>query len=209
MATTQQDPSGQPHLDPREWSRLIERLEMPVVLVVISSWMGERLRRECTAEDIWQESLAMAWRDRAAHRWQGLRTFRGWLLGIARNRIHDAVDRMDAKKRGGGRRTSSLAALCERRDASVSDLLPPATTTPSRAAAAAERAEMLRAALATLPPEYETVVRLRLFEELPMREVAARAGVSLTTATQRFFRGAALYRLELQRRLGQSSQDCR
>lgn len=201
MATTQQD---QPHLDAREWTRLVERLEMPVVLVVISSWMGERLRRECTAEDVWQDTLAMAWRDRASHRWRGLRAFRSWLLGIARNRIHDSIDRMDAQKRGGGRRPSSLAAMTAESDSSVSDVLPPQTTTPSRVASELERARILQEALATLPAELETVVRLRLFEELSMREVAERAGIGLTTANERFFRGAALYQLELERRLGAS-----
>ncbi len=58
-----------------------------------------RLKRQLSAEDIWQETLCMAWRDREKHRWQGPRSYRGWLLAIAKNRIRDAADRMDAKKR--------------------------------------------------------------------------------------------------------------
>jgi RNA polymerase sigma-70 factor (ECF subfamily) len=193
-------PTGDaPHLDPGQWSRLIERLETPVILVVISSWMGGRLRRDCTAEDIWQETLAMAWRDRRSHGWVDLRTFRAWLLGIAKNRIHDAIDRMNALKRNRGRLPESLHADDNR---SASELLPPQTTTPSRIASDLERARIIEEALQALPAPYAEAVRLRLFEELPMREVAARLGVGLTTANERFFRGAALYQLELQRRLG-------
>lgn len=194
----------QPHLDSGEWSRLIERLETPVILVVISSWMGEQLRRECAAEDIWQETLAMAWRDRAAHRWRGLRAFRSWLLGIAKHRITDTVDRMNAKKRGGGRLPRSFQEMATDRDSSVSDVLPPRSTTPSRVASDGERAQILAESLDALPTELAAVVRLRLFEELPMREVAERVGIGLTTANERFFRGAALYQGEVLRRFGSS-----
>lgn len=187
-----------PHLDPAQWTRLVERLETPVILVVISSWMGERLRRDCTAEDIWQDTLVMAWRDRQSHAWVNLRAFRAWLLGIAKHRIHDALDRMNAQKRNAGRAPESLF----QDDRSAGANLPPQTTTPSRIASDLERAEIVRQALDALPQAYAEIVRLRLFEELPMREVAARAGVGLTTANERFFRGAALYQLELERRLG-------
>ena len=63
---------------------------------------------------------------------------------------------------------------------------------------------MIEEALRELPPKLEEVVRLRLFEELPMRVVAERLGISRSTATERFFRGTALYQSCLERRLGSS-----
>ncbi len=172
-----------------------------MILVVVSSWMGEKLHSHCTAEDIWQEALVMAWRDRANHTWTNLRAFRAWLLGIARNRIHDTLDRMNAQKRNSGQQPHSLEADRERLGP---DHDPPRTTTPSRMASAQERARILQEALDAVPEKYRDVVRLRLMEELPMREVAERAGIGLTTAHERFLRGSELYQLELERRLGSS-----
>lgn len=179
---------------------------MPVILAVISSWMGDRLRLEWAAEDIWQETLVMAWRDRASHSWSSLRAFRAWLLGIARHRIHDALDHMNAQKRNSGRVPASLDADRERRG-SRGD--PSRHTTPSRVASAQERARIIEEALQTLPEQLRQVVQLRLLEELPMREVAERAGIGRTTANERFFRGAALYQQELERRLGRSVRGAR
>ncbi len=191
-----------PHRDPAEWGRLVDRLEIPVILVAISGAMGHRLKQELTPEDIWQETLAMAWRDRDAHEWRGLRGFRAWLLGIAKNRILDAADYMGAQKRGGNDRTDRFSAILASGDGSIGAHLPPGSTTPSRIAGNRERAVAMEEALGELPEKLGGVVRLRLFEELPMRVVAERLGIGLTTANERFFRGASLYQSCLERRLG-------
>ena len=198
-----------PHQDPNAWDRLIERAGSGSILVLISSWMSMRLKQQLSAEDIWQETLWMAWRDRDKHRWQGPHSYRGWLLAIAKNRIRDAADRMDAKKRGGDRKLETFSALVGSRDGSVSALLPAGSTTPSRVAGHAERAAAMAAALGSLPSELEQVVRLRLFEQLPMRSVAERLGIPLPTAKKRMFRGATLYRAKLKERLSsvRSSED--
>ncbi|MBK8980039.1 MAG: sigma-70 family RNA polymerase sigma factor [Planctomycetes bacterium] len=201
----------QPHLDASEWSRLIERIDPSVILVVIRSWMGRRLLTDCSAEDIWQDALAMAWRDRRAHDWRGLRAFRAWLLGIVRNRIRDRVDHVGAQKRGSGDRGRSLAAMATDVDGrpgapgSVSDLLPPRTTTPSRVASASEQAAILQQALAAVPEDCRDVVRLRLFEELSINDVATQLGIARATAYDRLLRGAQRYQQELERRLGMSA----
>ncbi len=192
----------QPHRDPAQWGRLVDSLEIPVILVAISGAMGNRLKQELTPEDIWQETLAMAWRDRDAHEWRGLRGFRAWLLGIAKNRILDAADYMGAQKRGGNDRTDRFSAILASGDGSIGAHLPPGSTTPSRIAGNRERAVAMEEALGELPEKLGGVVRLRLFEELPMRVVAERLGIGLTTANERFFHGASLYQSCLERRLG-------
>ncbi len=144
----------------------------------------------------------MAWRDREQHHWQGLRSYRAWLLGIAKNRIRNAAEWMDAKKRGGDHEVETFSSLLASRDGSVSALLPPYSTTPSRVAGHAERAAVMEAALRSLPPELEEIVRLRFFEQLSTSRVAERLGIPLSTAKKRAFRGAALYRLKLKESLG-------
>ncbi len=194
------DPSASdcpPHQDPNAWDRLIERVGSGSILVLISSWMSMRLKQQLSAEDIWQETLCMAWRDREKHRWQGPRSYRGWLLAIAKNRIRDAADWMDAQKRGGDRRVETFSALVGSRDGSISALLPARSTTPSRIAQHAERAAAMAAALGSLPSELEQVVRLRLFEQLSMRCVAESLGIPLPTAKKRMLRGTTLYRAKL------------
>ena len=61
----------------------------------------------------------------------------------------------------------------------------------------------MREALAELPRELAKVVELRLFEELPMKEVAARLGIGLTTAKERLLDGAERFRVLLTRRLAE------
>ncbi len=139
----------------------------------------------------------MAWRDRENHDWQGLRSYRAWLLGIAKNRIRNAAEWMDAKKRGGGQEVETFSTLLASRDGSLSALLPPHSTTPSRMAGDRERAAVMEAALRSLPPELEEIVRLRFFEQLSMSRVAERLGIPVSTAKKYSFRGAALYRMKL------------
>jgi len=140
----------------------------------------------------------MAWRDREQHEWRGLRQYRAWLLGIARHRIHRLAETVATAKRGGQQRLDLFSDLSES-GSRPSRLLPVATTTPSRIAWHSERAEMIMQALEELPEKLEPVVRLRLLEELPMREVAERLGIGLSTAKERFAAGARLYRNGLQR----------
>jgi RNA polymerase sigma-70 factor (ECF subfamily) len=139
----------------------------------------------------------MAWRDRDQHEWRGLAAFRAWLLGIARNRIRRLSRDLSAIKRGGHERTENFSALAGSQYPSVSGMLPPGSTTPSQVAGSRERVKMMQDALASLPPKLEPVVRLRLFEEVPMRSVAEQLGIGLSTAKERLLRGVQLYRRRL------------
>ena len=152
----------------------------------------------------------MAWRDREQHHWQGLRSYRAWLLGIAKNRIRNAAEWMDAKKRGGGQEVETFSTLLASRDGSVSALLPPHSTTPSRMAGHRERAAVMEAALRSLPPELEEIVRLRFFEQLTMNRVAERLRIPVPRARKRALRGAELYRIKLKEGLSsfRSGEGC-
>jgi len=186
---------------------LIDRVGAESILVLISSWMGPHLRRELSAEDIWQEALAMAWRDREKHTWRDLPSYRNWLLAIARNRVRDAVKLCSAGKRGGGRHIDSLSAPSAAQGddgvglpEQVADSL-----TPSRVAMRRERTLAMLRALRSLPVEYREAVRLRLFERMSLADVAASLGVSLATAKKRIYCGSRLYRDRLRLALSRSS----
>ena len=128
----------QPHQDPADWARLLDTLDLSSVFVVLDAWLGPALRQQVQPEDVWQETLCCAWRDRLQHTWSTLSAYRAWLLTIARHRIADLARHQGRDKRGGGiapARFSDLAA-----GEPVSHMLPAHTTTPSRIADHRERA---------------------------------------------------------------------
>ncbi len=193
----------QPHRDPTDWGRLIQSLDVASVFVVIGSWLGSKLRTQVSVEDLWQETLWLSWRDREQHQWRGLSAYRIWLLSIARNRVRDAGRMLGRHKRGGGQTTAAFSTMAG--TDSVSNLLPPGSTTPSRTAGHRERALAMEQALLQLEPDLRTIVQLRLFEELPVREIAEQLGLPLSTAKERLLRGVTRYRHHLRLRLGHDS----
>src|SRR5262245_27746380 len=86
---------------PRAWERLIESVKPASLLLVIERRMSVGLKEVQTAEDILQEALLHAWRDRLRFEWHGYGSFRSWLLRIIEHRIQDAADRCSARKRDG------------------------------------------------------------------------------------------------------------
>lgn len=187
------------HLDPVQWDQLIESLGPSSCIVVINSWLGSNLTSVVSAEDVWQEALFLAWRGREQHEWRGVRAYRGWLLEIARNRVHDHGRRHSALKRGGGRKPALFSEMGVDEDATLGSLLPNGSTTPSRVASTNERAQQMQLALGELPEEQATVIRMHLFEEREMAEVANELEIGLSAAWYRFRKGSEAYALILAR----------
>lgn len=197
-------PDRAPHRDPTEWGKLVESLDVASIFVVISSWQSAKLRGEVSPEDIWQEALWCSWRDRDQHEWSNLAAWRSWLLSIARNRVRDAGRSLDRQKRGGDINTAPFSMLTT---GSVSSLLPPGSTTPSRVAGFRERAHAMETALTSLDEDLQTIVRLRLFEEIPIRDVAQQLQIPLSTAKERLLRGVTRYRQRLRLLLGSDGSE--
>ncbi|MEM7307650.1 MAG: sigma-70 family RNA polymerase sigma factor [Planctomycetota bacterium] len=183
---------------PETWERLVEGLAPATLLVCIAERMAPRLRARFSPEDIWQDTLLQVWRDRSSCEWRGPAAFRRWVLAVAENRIRNAADRLNAAKRD-----AAAELPLERADAGDDPGPPPAvsSTTPSRVAGYREESEAMRAALGELTPDVREVVRLRLFEELPVEEVAERLSLGSSAVKHRFRRGVHRYQALLSARL--------
>lgn len=189
---------------PGAWDRLLEAVGPAALLAVIELRMSTALKRQYPAEDVLQEALLHAWRDRAQHEWRGVRSFRNWLLTIIDHRIQDFADRSMAQKRGGGTPAVECSALTG--SGTRSALLPWDSTTPSRIAVYREQAAAMRGALERLPDDVRDVVRLRLLEQLPVEEIAQRLQLGASAVRHRFRRGAELYQKHLMAELATRSQ---
>lgn len=193
-----------PILDEAGFEQAIEAVGPAGLLVAIEGRMSELLRSRHAPEDVLQEALLMAWRDRAAHEWCGLRAFRAWLMKIVEHRIHDLVDHASAQKRGAGWREVALSGSSDGNGVAEGFVL--RSTTPSRVAIYNEQAAAIRVTLESLPDDVREVVRLRLFEQLQMSEIAERLEIGESAVRHRFRRGAELYEERLRADLESRSE---
>ncbi|HWL95338.1 MAG TPA: sigma-70 family RNA polymerase sigma factor [Phycisphaerae bacterium] len=190
----------------RAWDELIEAVGPASLLVVIESRLSAALRRHTTAEDVFQEALMHAWRDRADCEWRGLKSFRSWLLTIIDHRIGHLAAASATQKRGAGLRITPFSGLDGRPGlGSISGdsyfAGPIGSTTPSRVAIFREQAAAMQAALAALPEELSEVVRLRLFEQITLQEIAERLGAGMSVVRRRFGSGLEIYEKALRQAL--------
>ena len=198
---------GRPDLDsPSVWTGLIESVGPGSLLLIIESRSSAALKQQLAPEDILQDALLHAWRDRAQCEWRGLRSFRSWLLTIIDNRIRAAADHIGAIKRGGDRTTLTLSGMGSS-DGPPCD--PWFSTTPSRLAVYREQATTMAEALMSLPPDLAPVVRMRLVEQLPVAEIAARMQIGEAAVRHRVRKGAELYRRKLRVLFGSRSGPAR
>jgi len=140
------------------------------------------------ADDVVEEVFWQAWRQ--AGRFEAGRASGGtWLLTIARSR---ALDRLRALKRS--REDAGLDALLD----SGSELAIHGTPDPLEAAMLAERARVVRDALATLPADQRATLELAYLEGLSQSEIAERTREPLGTIKTRM----RLAMIKLRERLG-------
>ncbi len=197
-----------PNLDSRvAWDDLLEAIGAAGLLVAIEARMNALLRARYQPEDVLQEVLYRAWRDRERFEWRGQRPFRNWLLTIADRWLEDLTERDTAQKRGGGANVLFSDAGAGR-DPSETGLVDPGfhTTTPGRLAALKEQRESMQRALAELPEGEREVVRLRLFEDKSADETAERLSLGVDAVRHRFRVGLARYRRMLGRGGGDSER---
>ena len=136
------------------------------------------MRRKAEAQDVLQETAVYALKA-LPHTDLSQRDPFGWLCQIAEQRIIDLHRKFfGAQKRAAHRESPLDAPAGPTGERQLIDLLIVSLTTPSKALARDERARALLAALATLPEESQTALRLRYVENLPSKEIARRLGKS-------------------------------
>ncbi|GLS18220.1 RNA polymerase sigma factor [Labrys miyagiensis] len=145
----------------------------------VKGFLMRRGANASLAEEIAQEAMLSVWR-KAAHFQPERGTASTWVFTIARNL---AVDRL----RRDGPPPGAEAQPAEE------DAVESAET----AMLSAEREQRLRAALATLSPEQNTILQLSFFQDRPHSEVAAELGIPLGTVKSRIRLAIARLRLLL------------
>jgi RNA polymerase sigma-70 factor (ECF subfamily) len=149
----------------------------------------ERILRLCVsmladpaeAEDAAQEVFLKAYR--SLDRFRGDAAFSTWLYRIAANHCHDLL-----RKHPRGQ-TQSWEALLETAGRRLEQLL----SAPPSAGLAAEQSDLVRRALAQLPPDYCIVLILREIEELSYQEMAQVLDCSLDAVKARLRRARAQF----------------
>lgn len=150
--------------------------------VAIESRLSPSLALRVTPQDLAQEVLVAFWESCDRFQWQGPRALRSYLLTLADRMIASAADHHFAQKRGGRAPAAPLQSS-----------MPGNATTPSLAARRDERAAIMRGALAALPDEYRECVRLRFFDEAPIKSIAAVLSLPESTVRRRLRVGSELY----------------
>lgn len=136
------------------------------------------------AADVTQEVFLEAWRNR--HRFDASRgTIPGWLLGIARFRVIDAL-------RSAGRRPDLVAEPGEQGASAGGPAADMDTVTRM-----AERM-LIATAMEQLPERARQAVHLAFYEELTHTEIAERCGVPLGTVKSDIRRGLERLRRHLE-----------
>jgi len=128
-------------------------------------------RGQLEAEDVMQVTYLEAFHQIGRFEPSRGASFEAWLLQIARHNLLDAVRGLGRKKQPPARRRVHANAADS--TTGLLELLGATTTTPSRVAGRAESASILEAAIARLPADYATVVRLYDLEGRPIEEVSA------------------------------------
>jgi RNA polymerase sigma-70 factor (ECF subfamily) len=108
-------------------------------------------------------------------------TFRGWLFGIARNVLREALAEVNRRRSGDAGLPSSMMKT-------PLDELPVDATTVSRRVARDETLSLFLDRLGALPDDEKALLLYRGFEGLSHREVAERLGISVEAAEKRWER---------------------
>jgi RNA polymerase sigma-70 factor (ECF subfamily) len=148
--------------------------------VLARAQLGRHLRGKCDPSDVVQMTLLEAHRDFSAFQGSREQELLAWLRRILAHNLFNEARRFAAQQRDAAREVSidQVHAGVEHSSVALGRGLAADTPSPSQLAAARESAVHLADALARLPDDYQTVLFLRIFEELPAEEVAQRMGRS-------------------------------
>ena len=144
--------------------------------VLAQAQLGRRLRAKCAPSDLVQQTLLEAHRDFGGFQGNHEGELLAWLRRILAHNLFNEARRYDARQRDAAREVSieQVQAGVEQSSFVLERCLAAGGPSPSQIAVEHEAAVQLADALARLPEDYQTVLLLRVFEELPAEEVAMR-----------------------------------
>lgn len=160
----------------------------------IRASLPRQMARKVSVADVLQETRIVAYQRRSAFDTKR-GPFRNWLLGIADNKVREALRKNAGPAVKSGRREITRA---DRGD--TANLPGPGGPSPSEAAMAAEQEELIRSAVSDLPDDYREILRLTREEGLTPREVAERMGRSREAVRKLYGRAVTKLKQSLHRR---------
>jgi RNA polymerase sigma-70 factor (ECF subfamily) len=148
--------------------------------VLARAQLGDQLRAKCDTSDLVQQTLLEAHRDFGGFQGEHEGELLAWLRRILAHNLFNQARHFNAQQRAAAREVSleQMQAGVDRSSIALGRCLAAEGPTPSQAASRRESSVRLADAMARLPEDYQTVLMLRVFEELPAEEVAQRMGRS-------------------------------
>lgn len=168
--------------------------------VLAQAQLGRRLRIKCAPSDLVQQTLLEAHRDFADFQGRHEGELLAWLRRILAHNLFNEARHYGARQRDAEREVSldQVRAGVDDSSAALERCLAANGPSPSEAALRHEAAIRLADALARLPEDYQTVLLLRVFEELPAEEVARRMGRSAGAVRMLQMRALTALRQEME-----------
>jgi RNA polymerase sigma-70 factor, ECF subfamily len=151
-------------------------LYQPYLRILAQAQLGRHLRGKCAPSDLVQQTLLEAHRDFAAFQGHHEAELVAWLRRILAHNLYNEARRYNSLQRDTARELSlnQVQASVDQSSMLLANWVTAATPTPSQIASQRESAVRLADAMARLPEDYQTVLLLRVFEELSAEDVAAR-----------------------------------
>lgn len=151
--------------DPRAFDALVSRYQRPLYYLAL-----RYVRNEADAADVTQRAFVRVFE--RIHAFRGASSLRTWIYRIAINLSLNHI--RDHKRESTTDRADDLGVVAP---------------VGARQLAKVQRSRQLRAAVATLAPKQKLVIELRIYDELPFREIAQLAECTENAAKVNFHHG--------------------
>jgi RNA polymerase sigma-70 factor (ECF subfamily) len=138
----------------------------------LAAKMPPSLQRVTSADDILQQTFALAFRGVETFEPRGSGSFYAWLRTIAEHQLQNAIKSASRQKRGGKLQQVEVIRSDSGSMRDLLELVDAGDGTPSLALRKEEAISALNVALAELPDDYREVIRLRFFLGLSLEETA-------------------------------------
>ncbi len=146
--------------------------------VLARSQMGRHLRGKCDESDVVQLTLLEAHRDFGTFHGNREGELLGWLRRILAHNLYNEARRFATQQRDAGREVSldQIQAGLDQSSVMLARQVAGGGPTPSQDAVRREESVLVAEALSRLPEDYQTVLMLRVFDDLSAEEAAQRMG---------------------------------